>query len=355
MSQNPTYRFELVRSSDMKLIRNLSEGPAVGRQFVPTLNRPGTFSAQVPIESAVALDLRKRSTGVLVSRNEVPIWSGGVVNIADNASAGTTQFTCVGWLEELDHRFVRAAEVSSLAFSGVTGGAIAQTLISTVNAQTDSGGIVRPTHVGFGSRTDAQVRTRAYKVGDNYGQLLRELVEIENGLDLFVDPLTRRLSTRAPTEYVDRRSVVFGYQVTPHNLADLQRVEDGTTIANRETVATSGNVMVVADDADAIDNAGVMLEEWVSLSDVADATIAGAYANAELVYKRYGTVTYQAKPSDFGDLPRPWDDYQLGDQVYLSVDRGRLQLDRQAVRVFSLTIAVDDNGNEVVSELGVSP
>lgn len=354
MSANPSWKFELVRSADMSLIRDLSP-VASSRRLSLQYNKAGSFSSQVPIESSAAKDLSLWSVGVLATRNSIPVWSGAVVNIQDDAEAGTTQFNCTGWLDELDHRFVRASEVSTLSFSNVIGGSIASALIAKVNSQTDSNTVPRPLHLTFGTYTDVQTRTRSYKTGDNYGQLFRELIEIENGFDITIDPITRELSTRSPTAYRKRTEAVFGFNVVPHNLTNVTRSMDGMTLVNRENVVTSGGVVVSQDDNDAIDAASVMLEEWISLSDVADATIAGAYGAAELVYKRFGTITYQINPRQYGDMLRPWDDYLLGDQVYFNADRGRLKVENQGVRVFSLTIDIDDQGNEVVSELGVSP
>jgi len=338
----------------MTLIRDLGSA-ATSRQLSLQFNKPGSFSFQVPIDSEVAEDLSLWSVGVLATRNTVPRWSGAVVNINDDANAGVTQVTCNGWLDELDRRFVRASEVSSLTFTNVIGGSIAETLLTTVNAQEDSDGVERPLHISFGSFSDTQTRTRAYHTGDNYGQLLRELIEIENGFDIVIDPLTRRLYTKAPTDYVDRRGAHFGYSIAPHNLANASRTMDGTTLVNRENVVTSGGVVVSTDDSAAIESASVMLEEWLTLSDVANATIAGAYANAELIYKRFGTITYQLQPRQYGDMLRPWDDYELGDQIYFSANRGRMKIYDQGVRVFSLNIGIDDQGNEIIPELGVVP
>lgn len=354
MSANPNWKFELVNSSDMGLIRDLRP-VATNRRMALQFNKAGSFSFQVPIDSAVASELSLWSTGILAWRNSFPVWSGAVVNIQDDAAAGTTTVSCTGWMDELDHRFVRANEVSTLSFVDTIGGEIASSLLTHINAQTDSDGVLRPLHVSFSTYSDTQIRTRAYKSGDNYGQVLRELIEIENGFDTAIDPITRAMTIKAPTNYTDRIETVFGFGVAPHNLNTVTRSMDGTTLVNRENVTTSGGVTVSQDDGAAIAAAGVMLEEWLTLSDVGNAIIAGAYGAAELVYKRFGTITYQIVPRQYGDMLRPWDDYELGDQVYFNAARGRLNVQNQGVRVFSLSIDIDDQGNEIVSELGVSP
>lgn len=353
MSANPNYVLSLASSETMDQLISLDG--ATSRQLQLLFNKPGSLSLTLPIDSDAASLVALRSVCAFVTRNDVAVWSGACTSIVDDAAAGTTQCTFTGWLEELDHRHVRSSEVSSLSFTNIVGGQIASSLISTVNAQQDSSGTTRPTHITMGDVGDTQQRTRSYKSGDNFGQLIRELIEIENGFDVAIDPLTRTLSTRAPTAFTDRSEVKFGFGVAPNNLENVTVTRDGTSLFNRENVVAANGAIYSVDDAESIDQASVMLEEWLSLGDVGDGTIASAYAAGELAYKRFGIVTYSIKPLSYGDVYRPWDDYVLGDKVYFSANRGRLQIADQAVRVFSIAIDIDDDGNEVISELGVSP
>jgi hypothetical protein len=352
MSLNPVTTFDLVDANTMTGIWSLNE--ATGRSFKPVFNGPGSFTYTIPLDSDAAYLHAKRSTGVLITRNEQPIWSGGLTNIVRSAAANTMTVTATGWLEEFDHRYVRKDEEVLLKFSSVVGGVIVATLIDVCNLQEDTAAIVRPLRVSSGGNTDAQVRNRSFHVGDSYGASIRELSTIENGVDFNIDPLSRVLTCRAPTEYADLADVKFGYGVEPFNLADAVETDDGTNLFNRENAVTSSGIVTVADDQLAIDRAGVMLEEWNSLSDVPAVTIAAAFANAELVVKRYGLVTYQITPHAYGDLPRPYDDFNWGDKCYFSVEQGALRIDNQAVRMFAGTINYSDEGDEIISELEVA-
>jgi hypothetical protein len=352
MSANPVTTFDLVDANDMTSLWPLGE--ATGRSFKPVFNGPGTFSFTASLDSRVSSLIAMRRTGVVITRNNQDIWSGGITNIVRSAASNTVQVTATGWLEEFDHRFVRKSEEASLNFSAVVGGSIVGTLISVCNAQTDSIGTVRPLRLDFGGATDTQIRTRAYHVGDSYGNSIRELSTIENGVDFVVDARSRTLSAVPPDSFIDRPDVKFGWGVDPSNLADVVETDDGTNLFNRENAVTSGGIVVAADDASAIDSAGVMLEEWVSLSDVSETNLAAAYANEELVVKRGGLTTYQLTPESFGDLPRPYDDFNWGDQAYFSVNRGSFQISDQAVRLFAGTINYTDEGDEVIAELEVA-
>lgn len=354
MSLNPHYVFSLIDSDTFIELDGL--GSASGRVFKPQFNGPGELSLTVPLDSDAAYLARKHKTGAVIFRNTRPIWSGEMITSTKDGQANTSALSFKGWENELDRRYVRRTDEASLKFPtpGETGGDIVEEQVTAVNSQTDSDGTVRPTRVSFGSSSDTQVRIRTYKGGDNFGQNFKELRDIENGLDYSMDPISKQIATRAPTEFADLTGLHFGYNIDPHNLDNCIETDDGSNTANRVNVVGANGIVYSADDADAINYAGVMLESWLSISDVSDPTILLAYANAELVYTRYGRQTYTLTPRQFGDIPRPYDDYVWGDQGYLSANKGSLMIDHQAVRIFSATITIDDNGNEIISDLQVA-
>jgi hypothetical protein len=350
MSESAHWEITLVRSSDMGQIGSL----AYSFSLTPVLNRPGSFSMTLPLDDEIAYKIAKHATGISCERNDLVKWSGSIVSVQRDPAANTLALTAVGWLDELNHRYVRANEESNLIFGNVIGGEIAQALFTAVNSQTDTDSNVRPTHLRFGDFFDTQVRIRSYKRSQNYGTAVQELSDIENGFDIRVDPQSRYASTYPPDAFIDHKEVLFGYGLEPFNLANVTQNDDGTSTANRITVEGANSVTSSADDSIAIDAQAGMREEWLSISDVSDITIVGAYANAELVFRRYGNVTYDLKPLPYGDIPRLYDDFDLGDKVYLAVDAGALQVDSQALRVFTATIEGDAQGNEIISSIGTA-
>lgn len=351
MSENPVWQVSLARSSDMRQIGSLPYAFTLS----PIFNRPGSFQMTIKLDDAIAYRVAKHSTCVVCERNEEVFWSGSVVSAVKSASEMTMTISALGWLDELNHRFVRPEEEAGLKFVNVPGGQIAQQLMATVNAQKDTSGVVRPTHLGFQLYRDTQSRTRSYQRGQSYWSALQELSDIEDGFDIHVNPATRAISTFPPTFYADRQGVVFGYGVEPFNLDNVTESDDGSATTDRVNVVGSNGLVVVADDPAAIRAQDAMIENWISVSDVSSSTILGAYANAELVYGRYGHISYDLKPSQFGDSPRLGDDFDLGDKVYLSADAGALQLDKQAIRVFAATLEVDAQGNEVFTQIATAP
>lgn len=354
MSTNPDLQLSLTRSSDLThQIDGLST--VLSRTYRPAFNKPGTFDISVPIMSDAARLIRKRATALVAVRNGRTVWSGACTRISHSGSSGTTSATFTGWLEEANQRYIRKDEEQDLIFTGVAGGNIVGLLVAEMNAQQDTDGGVQPTHLGFRIAFDTQLRTRAYKVGASYGASISELVEVEDGIDIYVDPVTRLITTKDPAAYVDRKGVRFGYYAEPYNLSDLQIDDDGTTLFNRVNVTLSNGLVVPADDQQAIQSAGIMLEQWLSLSDISNPTTGAEYANGELVYSRYGTTTYTITPEQYGDMPRLHDDFELGDKVYLSADYGALQVADQAVRIFSAQVDYDQQGNEILSSIGLAP
>lgn len=236
-------------------------------------------------------------------------------------------------------------------FTDVDDGKIAEALVRLANRQTDSDGVTRATHL-TPNGTSTQKRTRTYQVGQNIGAAIKELSDIENGFDIEVDPETRDIDFIPNTSFTDQTDIVYGYKTFPNNLEDVVVNDDGSGKANSINVQGAyviGNADSLADIADI----GIILEDWLSAADIKNENIVGAYANEELVFRVDGQMTIAAKPA-LG-APMPYIDYDWGDKVYISTNRGRMQLDRQAARVFSGRISWNSQNEAVLDELGLAP
>jgi hypothetical protein len=352
LSENPTWSASLARTSNMEPIDSLP----YAFSFTPIFNRPGSFSMGMPLDDDIAYQVVKHSTCVVCERNEATKWSGSIVNVVKDPASMTLTMTAVGWLDGLNQRYLWAEDEPLTSFVNVPSGAIITALIEIVNSHRNSAGSLMPTPFRTFSVNDTQLRTRTYKRGQSVGQAIQELVDIENGVDVYVNPSTRAITTQPPTAFADRVNVLFGYGSEPHNLANAPQTDDGSSTAEYITTVGANGVAVAADAPDLIvAHGGFVREDWVALSDVNDPGIIGAYGNSELVYRGNGQVTYDLKPLSYGDVPRLYDDFELGDKVYLSVSAGAQQVERQALRVFSVGIEVDANGNEVVNQIVVTP
>ncbi len=237
------------------------------------------------------------------------------------------------------------------SFDDIDDGMIAEALVRLANQQTDSDGSTRATHL-TPSHTATTKRTRTYQVGQNIGAAIKELSEIENGFDIDVDPTTRSIEFIPNTSYTDQTDIVYGFNALPRNLEDVIVNDDGTVKANSINVQ-GAFIIGNADSPTDMAASGVLLEEWLSAPDIKDDNIVGAYANEELVYRVSGQTTLAVKP--LPGAPIPYIDYALGDQVYINADRGRIQLDMQAARVFSASIGWNAQNEPISDELGLTP
>lgn len=345
----PQWEYFLCDSANMGVIQPIRQARNKRLQLI--YNRPGSFSCQVPIDSEVAIQARKHSQCILAVREGVPKWSGPIFTITDAVPDDVTTITAMGWMEELNRRFVSVGMEPFTSYKDRPGGFITSNLLINLAS------FGYPTRIPTVVISDTQLRTRTYKRGQNIGAAIKELIDIENGMDVSVDPITRTLYCDPPDAWQYRPNALLGYNVFPKNVAAVTRTEDGTRTANTINVQSqSGSVFTVAPPDD-INIAGIMLEDWLSVSDVNDPGVIGGYANGEQLYRRYGVTEYTITPKvGRGDAPiRIFDDFELGDAIYLSVDRGRLQVQGQAVRVFGATIIDDGSGEEVLTELVLSP
>lgn len=370
MSPPGRWSFWLASSSDMRSLASISSPSRQGRPPSGSMtdakltglgrNMPGQFSCSLPMDCDAAIIAQNHATCVRAERRssvsgEVSTkWSGFVQSIGPtDIDKGTTQISAIGWFEELNNRKIRFDEAASgrLNFVDEIGGEIARELLTVANEQVDSSGTQRPTHLRFGTRSDTQVRTVRYEFGASFGASIDALSQIENGFDWEVDPLHRTLSTRSPDDYEERPEVSFVHGLN----CSVTAREDGTLRRNRITVTGAGGVVVVRDDPQAISAAGgQIIDEHVSLQGVADVVTMQAYADAELAYSANSSIVLSVRPWSLGDVPRLYDDFNLGDLVLVTARGGRVNLDHQPVRVFSANLSFTKQLDEVVDEMTVA-
>ena len=335
------WRFILAESTSLAQIGELTRARSKHLELV--LNRSGSASFSLPIDNRMAYEVEPIQTCIVAVRNGLVVWSGPVWTIEEDVVKGDVTVTAAGWLELLFHRFVQS-DVYTWAGASVDAGTIALGLLALANA-------VHPTHIIAGAVESTQPRQRTYLRGSNVGQEIIVLSDIESGYDVKVNPETRALdiySTLGDDRTFDTH-FVYG-----RNVLGFKRTLDASTLANRVTViGPYGSAM--QDDTASIAAYGVQ-EDFVSLSDVPEVEILAAYAGTEVVLRNTPRATYMINPFPTLGLrvPRPFDDYNVGDTILISARRGRVNIQGQGVRVFALTLDIDDNGIERVAEVRVA-
>lgn len=292
------------------------------------------------------------------------LWSGEIWGISGALDAGTLDINCVGWLERLQYRMYWAN--AALDYSNSGAGTPTDTIIEGVMNAVNGQDLAHPLLVNppsssiAGSITGAMpVRNRFYQRGAMLGPTIQELSDIEAGVDINVDPVTRQLQLAAWDSYRTiegwwggiKPNVIMGYNTGPRNLKDATWQEDPTKTCNNMYVQSLGAPVGPIYDPVSQDTYG-LFEELDQPSQM-NQTLLEPYGVAELVIRSRPLVTWTVLP-----LPRMgsqgptlFDDFNIGDQIAFSARKDAVNLKRQAIRVYGATVNLDEEDNETVSSL----
>jgi hypothetical protein len=352
-TQAANWKFILANSSDLSIIGELTNARNKSVDFA--LNKPGTARFQMSLVDDMAVYINEEITCILAYRNGVCLWSGPVWTISESLPDDIIDVGCVGWFQELNE----ARELHTApTYTDMDAGEIAFALIDLINDQDPA----TPLRIVKGAKMDSQTRTRTYQVGQKVGPLIQELSDIEAGFDFYIDPLTRELNilynevkygTSLYGIGTDRPEAVFGLNWGPENLQSLKRESDTSRLRNR--IFAKGKFGTVESDDYVSQGIYGVFEETIVLSDVGDELILGAYANATVLFRSQPQRIISIVPAQFSNntdnVPEPFVEYDIGDIIYIGAKRGRVQIEHQAMRVFGITVNIDEEGNEVATNI----
>lgn len=308
---------------------------ARGRTLTIALNRAGSFQMTLPLAHEFSSEVVEVKTCVVIRRLGTVVWSGPVWTVEEQ-TPDSLSVGCVGWLQTLEKRVSKFAWGNPLTYTATDAGTIALALLTLSNADNITG----PNYVLPGTATATQSRTKQYQPFTKVLDEIIHLSDLESGYDMSVDPASRLLNIYTRIG-VDNPEAFFEYG---GHARGLSRSCDSARIANRIIVYSSTG-WTQANDTTSQATYG-MFEEAISLSDVKDSAILQAYANAELAVRSNPLRFHNFDPATRSNSLSIFDDYGLGDTVYVRVARGRLQIPKQAVRVFGATVTWPDEGGE---------
>jgi hypothetical protein len=387
------WKYILVNSNDLSHIGELSQ--ARGKKLEVVLDKPGAASFSYPMDADYSGLISPYSTGIkamqfnrmssLVAGHDVwdCQWSGYVLPIAETADANSMAISCVGWGQRLFKRFVRRQKL----YNAQDDGAIVQDLITEVNTSPSPGdGYTIPTPAGSNPNTPTWLswggtqpnegvggatayvpltdpsmgpapRNKTVQKYTYVGSVIDELMSVENGGDLVVNPLTRAVTWHRKYRRV-KDDVVLGFQWGPRNVKGFGRnIEADAQVNYIVVTGAPASTPQYAHDTAQQAQIGV-IEETVALSDVVDNNVLLVYAGGEIIVRSNGLITYSVQPfSDEAEgVPEPFIDYRVGDQVRgTMVHAPRINIRAQALRVFGMTVDIDDNGVGSLGPLQVAP
>jgi hypothetical protein len=333
------FTFELARSNDLFRYGELTK--ARNRSLTLALNRAGAFSFRMPLENnSLADSLQELTTCVVIRYNNEIVWSGPVWTI-EETTPNSINVGCVGWFQTLEKRIINPEWcVPTLSYIDVDAGAIVADLIDRTNSEPYG----QVNYLTMGSIETTQQRTRNYSPYGTIANEIQQLSTIESGFDFDVDPETRELSIFSILQE-DKVHVNFEYGT---NIVSASRRSDSARLVNRIFVSGgAGTTTQVSYDSASITTYGLH-EEYISLSDVTNNTILAAFGQAELAVRANPLRLISFDPRKFLLSPRDpmiFQDFSIGDIVYATINKGRFNVSKQAVRVFGATVNWDDNGS----------
>jgi hypothetical protein len=414
------------------------------------LNSPGSASFTVDMSDPLVSQMEAIRTCLVAICDGIVQWSGPIWTLNEQLPERKIAVTAVGWLELLNHRLVRPKKNSGNAVTvGLPAGQgstadyipfndptanvggwsaadpfVIRTLLSLINgkneyinhefgwdtgirwfdATLDSGGVDFAEQYStpwFYGITDAKL-THTWRVNrfQNFGQQIMQIVNLEGGLDIWIDPNTRRMHYQTRTnddlsavynEYTLNLAIThkpaqtFAYGVGPHNLANLRRTTDPSWMTNWFTAVGKYNDFFVS-DTDSVTHFGQVFDtdESISVSPATsdqEISTLPLYAGAEVAVRSFPRVIYELTPmgtrsfstprltevaiydSDTGGtVGSPFSggallyqggDLRIGDWVSLQARAGTVVID-QLVRVYGATINIDDAGVEKLASIQTS-
>lgn len=319
---------------------------ATSRLLQLTLDKSGSLSFGLTLEDEITEMIQEVETGVKILRNEQNVWSGPVWTVEEQ-TPNTVNIGCVGWGQTLEKRCTKPSWGSPLKYTDVDAGLIAQYLLTRSNS--DTGSSSAPVYVVPGNTELTQTRTREYVPYSPILGSIDELSSIESGFDYTIHPQYRTLDIVSKLEVI-RDGLMFEYR---DNVKDANRKSDSSKICNR-MIAYSSIGSAQEDDLESQDRYG-LFEEAVALADVKDMSILKAYAAAEVAIRSKPLRLTSFVPRPFSDSnprdPRLFEDFNIGDIGYLTVQKGRFDVRRQAVRIFGAALAIADNGDEAITSI----
>jgi hypothetical protein len=381
------WKFILVNSKDLSHITELSQSREKKLELV--LNKPGSATFTYPMDNEYAAAIQPFSTGIKAMRwNRLQsiiaghavwdcMWSGYVLALDETVDANRMSVSCVGWLQRLAKRFVRRQKV----YAAQDDGAIVMDLLAEVNLTTAPDGYPVPVPAGSNPATPtwltwggtqpnegpggatayvAQTRNKTVLPYTYVLSAIDELNNIENGGDIVVDPLTRAVTWHRKYRRV-KDDVIFGFQWGPQNLRGFGRnIETDSQVNYMLVTGAPGTTAQYAQDAPQQSVIG-LLEENIALTDVKDNGVMLAYAGGEILVRSNGRITYSIQPFPLpydreSNVPQAFIDYRVGDQGrFTAVHPPRINIRGQAVRLFGISIEINNDGVATLGPLQVAP
>lgn len=347
----PIWRFYLAQSSNLNKVAEITH-EARNKSFSLGVNRPGSLSFDLPFSTIGAAYLNPLEYCVIATKNKQTVWSGPIWTREDNFDSAKFSVGAVGWFELLKRRYFIDDDHQ---FNGVTDGAIAFSILSYANSQVIAGS-ARPTWITGGTNTSTTERIITFDRWNNVGDAITQLTEIEAGFDFEIDPVTRAMNIFAWDDYTDNENAIFGFNFGPNNAKGVSRKLSADDLSN-DFYVIGKTQTAHANAVDANIDTYNLHQKVINLNEVGELGVLASIANVELTVSQEPRITIDftsLPPTAIENVPSFFEDYNLRDKVYLTAKREGVEIENQAVRIFSIDFSIDANDNEIINSLGTT-
>jgi hypothetical protein len=372
------WRWYLGRSSNLELLGELDG--ARSRKLNLALNNPEAASFSISVLDPVAALIEELSTCLVAYRNGVRMWTGPVWTVGDELPEGITEVSCIGWFELLNHRILKCGPNAPATMPTTTATSMTYTetdqtaIMAELFLRTLLDGSFLNPNIFLGSVPSTVAnggsRNITYQQGQNLGQAISTMANVENGFDFRLDPNTLLFNmyygdvapdipgTTINGRGQDRPNTVFGYNWGPSNIKQFKRTGDASKVINDAYVLGQYG-LGAQQEPGSISEYG-KFSSLTSLSDVVSDTILEAYAAAEVAVHSQPQKIYTFDMLPYrgvGDVPQPFIDYDIGDMGRLGVNKGRVVIPAPGsasalpVRIFAFELEISDEGVEYVKNM----
>lgn len=308
--------------------------------------------------------------GVYVPKFTGVVWQTHV-QVADSASVAVS---CFDVMKRLDRRRVFNSgsydllvqfgagspdAVDALITDGIQ---IAKTIVQ--RTITIEGAIGISLDPGLGAVFESAPATVARWERKKVAPALMELADTFNGFDFRFQPVDRVDGTLAVMQAYSRigsykPSAMLAWDVPPHTAASMEWMDDGETVANAITAVgggenAAGHLTSAQTSAPSISAIGqysdVSVYNSILLQELLD-----DLALEEINFRAYGKETVMSVPVAPPKGPFPWDDFDLGDFVYVAASARAKGGFSGAQRVWGFDVAVSDEDVETCEAIYTSP
>lgn len=318
-----------------------------GKSLDFAMNRGGEAGFNYPVFDRWTSELFRGVSRCIEARRGNSIeWSGPLANNNGQAvtnKAGSISVKAVGWLELLTRRELRTdvtygATNPATSLPWTDAEIVFDLLNRVINYDTAHAPPIRPGSA-FGTRYNRQ---KTWQKGTKIEQCFRELIELEAGINIEVDPATRLLNVYAWDFYDDHPNIVFGFNKAPNNIEKLSWQTDYFVTNRLSVYGDPASTAPVTYDDDASQDEYGLFEDTVNLTGVKETDILSAYAVAELAVKALPITHYTITPASFRKgQPQPFVDFKIGDRMRMSVDYGPIQEVNRHIRCYGFGLQLD--------------